>query len=77
LGPLSPVATNKPIVPAPGDYDGEIDGTVLENPPQCCFVHQNLLFGFLWPTIFKPKIKVLTEYESVTQKVLLLVESVL
>jgi hypothetical protein len=29
LGPLSTAATNKPIVPAPGDYDdGEIDGMI-------------------------------------------------
>jgi hypothetical protein len=28
LGPLGTAATNRPIVPAPGDYDdGEIDGT--------------------------------------------------
>jgi hypothetical protein len=26
LGPLSTVATNRPIVSAPGDYDGEICG---------------------------------------------------
>jgi hypothetical protein len=24
LGPLGTAATNRPIVPAPGDYDGEI-----------------------------------------------------
>jgi hypothetical protein len=26
LGPLGTVAANRPIVPAPGDYDGEIGG---------------------------------------------------
>jgi hypothetical protein len=30
LGPLGTVATNRPIVPAPGDYDdGEIDGMMI------------------------------------------------
>jgi hypothetical protein len=30
LGPLSTVATNRPIVPAPGDYDvGEIGGMMI------------------------------------------------
>jgi hypothetical protein len=29
LGPLSTVATNRPIVPAPGDYDGEIGGMII------------------------------------------------
>jgi hypothetical protein len=30
LGPLGTEATNRPIVPAPGDYDdGEIDGTMI------------------------------------------------
>jgi hypothetical protein len=39
------VATNRPIVPAPGDYgDGEIGGIMIggvlgENLPQCRFVH--------------------------------------
>jgi hypothetical protein len=29
LGPLSTAATNKPVVPAPGDYvDGEIGGMI-------------------------------------------------
>jgi hypothetical protein len=29
LGPLGTAATNRPIVPAPGDYDdGEIDGII-------------------------------------------------
>jgi hypothetical protein len=29
LGPLGTAATNRPIVPAPGDYDdGEIDGMI-------------------------------------------------
>jgi hypothetical protein len=48
LGPLGTAATNKPIVPAPGDYDdGEIGGMMMagetevlgENLPQCRFVH--------------------------------------
>jgi hypothetical protein len=30
LGPLGPAATNRPIVPAPGDYyDGEIGGMMI------------------------------------------------
>jgi hypothetical protein len=29
LGPLGTAATNRPIVPAPGDYDGEIDGMII------------------------------------------------
>jgi hypothetical protein len=28
LGPLGTTATNRPIAPAPGDYDGEIDGII-------------------------------------------------
>jgi hypothetical protein len=28
LGPLDTAATNRPIVPAPGDYDGEIGGMI-------------------------------------------------
>jgi hypothetical protein len=28
LGPLSTAANNRPIVPAPGDYDGEIGGMI-------------------------------------------------
>jgi hypothetical protein len=47
LGPLGATATNKPTVPAPGDYDdGEIGGMIGrgdrilgENLPQCRFVH--------------------------------------
>jgi hypothetical protein len=48
LGPLGTAATNRPIVPAPGDYyDGEIGGMMIgkgnrstrENLPQCRFVH--------------------------------------
>jgi hypothetical protein len=47
LVPFGTAATNRPIVPDPGDYnDGEIGGmsergTVVfgENLPQCCFVH--------------------------------------
>jgi hypothetical protein len=46
LGPLGTAATNRPIVPAPGDYDGEIVGMIGretevlgENLPQCRFVH--------------------------------------
>jgi hypothetical protein len=29
LGPLGTVATNWPIVPAPGDYDGEFGGMMI------------------------------------------------
>jgi hypothetical protein len=29
LGPLGTTATNRPIVPAPGDYDGEIGGMMI------------------------------------------------
>jgi hypothetical protein len=49
LGPLGTAAANRPIVPAPGDYDdGEIGGmmigrgnrsTIGENLPQRRFVH--------------------------------------
>jgi hypothetical protein len=42
LGPLGTAATNRPIVPAPGDYNyGEIGGmmTGRGNLPQCSFVH--------------------------------------
>jgi hypothetical protein len=47
LGPLGTAATNRPIVPAPADYnDGEIDGMIGrgtevlgENVPQYRFVH--------------------------------------
>jgi hypothetical protein len=47
LGPLGIAATNRPIVPAPGDYDdGEIGGIIGretevlgDNLPQCLFVH--------------------------------------
>jgi hypothetical protein len=40
--------------------------------------NSKLLSGFRWPIIFKPeKIKLMKEYESVTQKVLLLIESIL
>jgi hypothetical protein len=50
LGPLGTAATNRPVVPAPGDYDdGEIGGMIGrgnrsarilgENLPQCRFVH--------------------------------------
>jgi hypothetical protein len=47
LGPLGTAATNRPIVPAPCDYDdGEIGGMIGretevlgENLPQCRFVH--------------------------------------
>jgi hypothetical protein len=31
MGPLGTAATNRPVVPAPGDYDdGEIDGMMIE-----------------------------------------------
>jgi hypothetical protein len=49
LGPLGTTATNRSIVPAPGDYDdGEIGGIMIgretevlrENLPQYYFVHQ-------------------------------------
>jgi hypothetical protein len=48
LGPLGTAATNRPIVPAPDDYDdGEIGGIMIgretevlgENVAQCRFVH--------------------------------------
>jgi hypothetical protein len=48
LGPLGTAATNRPIVPVPGDYDdGEIDGMMIgrgnrstrKNLPQCLFVN--------------------------------------
>jgi hypothetical protein len=47
LSPLGTAVTNRPIVPAPGDYDdGEIGGMIGrgteilgENLPQCRFVH--------------------------------------
>jgi hypothetical protein len=47
LGPLGIADTNRPLMPAPGDYDdGEIGGVIGrgtkvlgENRPQCRFVH--------------------------------------
>jgi hypothetical protein len=48
LGPLNTAATNRPIVPAPGDYDdGEIGGIIGRGNqstwkkylPKSCFVH--------------------------------------
>jgi hypothetical protein len=47
LGPLGTGATNRPIMPALGDYDdGEIGGifdrgnrSTRRNLPPCCFVH--------------------------------------
>jgi hypothetical protein len=47
LGPLGTAATNRPTVPAPGDYDdGEIGGIIGketevlgENLPQCRVFH--------------------------------------
>jgi hypothetical protein len=44
LGSLGIAATNRDIVPAPGDYDdGEISGMIIDrgNLPQCRFVHHN------------------------------------
>jgi hypothetical protein len=29
LGPLGTAASNRPTVPAPGDYDGEIGGMII------------------------------------------------
>jgi hypothetical protein len=45
--PLGTAATKRPIVPAPGDYDGEIGGMMIgrgnrstrKKPAQCRFVH--------------------------------------
>jgi hypothetical protein len=35
MDPLFTAATNKPIVPAPGEYDGgDFDGMVIENLPR-------------------------------------------
>jgi hypothetical protein len=56
LGLLGTAATNRPTVPAPGDYDdGEIGGMMIgrgnrstrKNLPQCRFVHHKpyMLFG--------------------------------
>jgi hypothetical protein len=47
LGPVGTAATNRPIVPAPGDYDdGGIGGMLIGETevfgkylPQCRFVH--------------------------------------
>jgi hypothetical protein len=47
LDPLRTVATNRPIVPAPGDYDDEEIGGMIgsgnrstrKNLPQCRFVY--------------------------------------
>jgi hypothetical protein len=47
FSPLGTAATNRPIVPAPGDYDGEIGGMMIgretevlgKNLPQCRFAH--------------------------------------
>jgi hypothetical protein len=46
LSPLGTAATNRPIVPAPDDYDGEFgeiigrgNRSTRENLPQCRFVH--------------------------------------
>jgi hypothetical protein len=40
MGPPGIEATNRPIVPAPGDYDGEIGGIIgRENLSQCRLVH--------------------------------------
>jgi hypothetical protein len=51
LGPLGTAATNRPIVPDPGDYDdGEIGGMIGRGTevlgkslPQCRFVHHKTL----------------------------------
>jgi hypothetical protein len=45
LGPLGTAATNRPIVPAPGEYDDEEIGGMMigrgnRNLPQCRFIHQ-------------------------------------
>jgi hypothetical protein len=49
LGPLGTAATNRPIVPAPDDYDDEEIGGIMigrgnrstrEKPPQCRVVHR-------------------------------------
>jgi hypothetical protein len=42
LGPLDSAATNRPIVPAPGDWRYDLAGeteVLGENLPQCRFVH--------------------------------------
>jgi hypothetical protein len=36
LSPLGTVATNRPIVPAPGDYDGEIGGVIGRGNQSTC-----------------------------------------
>jgi hypothetical protein len=45
LGPLGTAATNRPIAPAPGDYDNaEIGGMIGRgNLSQCHFVHHQPL----------------------------------
>jgi hypothetical protein len=55
LSSLSTADTNRPIMPAPGDYDnGDVGGMISretevlgENLPQCRFVHHkpHMLFG--------------------------------
>jgi hypothetical protein len=40
LGPLGTAATNRPIVPAPGDYDGEIGGMMIDRGNLCQYLEK-------------------------------------